>query len=90
MSEILFEIAKKYARLKKTKILDHKIYGDEIVFVLVTGPKLRMTQAELESEIKTIERAKQAELDALTKESEEAEVTKPKKAEVTKPKKGDT
>lgn len=47
----MLKLAEKYAKLKKTKVLDHKVYDDKIVFVLESGPKLTMTEAELKTAI---------------------------------------
>lgn len=71
----MLDLAKKYAKLMKATILDHKIYGDEIVFVLSTGPKLRFTKEQLESEIEKHTPTEQAE--------------KPVKPKAEKPKKGE-
>lgn len=47
----MLELAQKYAALKYTTILAHKIVGKEITFVLASGPKLTMTESQLKTAI---------------------------------------
>lgn len=68
---MLEKLAEQYAKLSKTKILDSKIYGNEIVFVLQSGPKLRMTEDQLKSAIGK----------ATPKDEAEPKAKKPAKAE---------
>lgn len=49
----MLELAKQYAALKGAEILAHKIVGKEITFVLSSGPKLTMTEAELRRALET-------------------------------------
>ena len=56
----MLKLAEQYAKLKKTRILDHKIKDDAIVFVLESGPKLTMTEAELNLAIEQMEPAPKA------------------------------
>lgn len=53
----MLELAQKYARALETTILAHRIEGNKITFVLESGPKLTMTQAELEAELEKLETA---------------------------------
>ena len=45
----MLELAEQYAALKKTRIIEgaYKIVGKEITFVLESGPKLIMTESQL-------------------------------------------
>lgn len=54
------KLAEKYAKLKKTRVLDHVIKDDVIVFVLESGPKLTMTEAELSLAVAKLEPAESA------------------------------
>lgn len=45
----MLDLAKRYAANQDATILAHHVDGDTIIFVLSSGPKLRMTQAELEA-----------------------------------------
>lgn len=47
----MLELAKEYARLSEARVLAHKIDGAEIIFVLSSGPKLRMSKEQLETAI---------------------------------------
>lgn len=50
----MLKLAEQLAKLKNTKVIAHQIYGDEIVFVLESGPKLRYTEAQLQTEIEKL------------------------------------
>jgi len=58
----LFSLATKYARLKGTRIIEgaYKIHDEDgtIVFVLESGPKLRMTGAEMSQAIDAVVQSK--------------------------------
>ena len=45
----MLELAQKYAALKKTRVIEgaYKVTGKEITFVLESGPKLTMTESQL-------------------------------------------
>lgn len=45
----MLKLAEEYAALKKTRIIEgaYKIVGKEITFVLESGPKLTMTESQL-------------------------------------------
>lgn len=47
---MLLKLAQAYAEAQGKTILDHKIYGDEIVFILSTGQKYRMDEEKLIAE----------------------------------------
>jgi len=51
----MLELAQRYAALKGAAILAHKITGKEITFVLSSGPKLTMTERQLQLAIHNIE-----------------------------------
>lgn len=53
----LLDLAQKYARLKQSKILGHRLSedGSVIIFTLVSGQKNIFTEAELEAAIAKIE-----------------------------------
>lgn len=51
----MFKLAEQYASLLGTHILDHKIYDDEIVFILASGKKLRFNESQLKKEISALE-----------------------------------
>jgi len=51
----MLELAKQYAALKGAAILAHKVNGKEITFVLSTGPKLTMTESQLQLAISNLE-----------------------------------
>jgi len=53
----MLNLAEKYAKLKKTKILFHLVKGEQIVFILASGPKLTMTEAELKTAIASAQSA---------------------------------
>ena len=52
----MLELAQQYAALKKTRIIEdaYKIVGKEITFVLESGPKLTMTESQLNLAINKI------------------------------------
>jgi len=54
----LFSLATRYARFKGTRIIEgaYKIHDEDgtIVFVLESGPKLRMTEAEMSQAIDAV------------------------------------
>lgn len=50
----MLELAKQYAKLKKTTILAHREEGKEITFVLASGPKLTMTESQLKLAIENM------------------------------------
>jgi len=47
-------LAQEYAKLKKTKVIAHRITGKEITFVLESGPKLTLTESQLKLAIETL------------------------------------
>lgn len=51
----MLELAQKYAALKGAAILAHHIEGKEITFVLSTGPKLTLTESQLQLAISNLE-----------------------------------
>ena len=51
----MLQLAEQYAELKGTKVIASRVDGDKIIFVLESGPKLTMTQAELEEAITSME-----------------------------------
>lgn len=52
----MLELAKKYAALHGAAILAHRIKGKEITFVLSSGPKLTMTESQLQLAISNVEK----------------------------------
>jgi hypothetical protein len=46
--ESLLTLAHQYAARKGTKVLSHRLDGDQITFILESGPKLTMTSVELQ------------------------------------------
>jgi hypothetical protein len=74
--------AQRFAQLKKTKVIAHKVADDHqsITFVLESGPKLTMTGEELSKEIATMEKAIAREQAILAIDNPE-----PKKAKEAKP-----
>jgi len=58
----LFSLATRYARFKGTRIIEgaYKIHDEDgtIVFVLESGPKLRMTEAEMSQAIDAVVQSK--------------------------------
>ena len=70
--------AQRYAALKKTKVFEteggYKLQEDgSITFVLMSGPKLNMTEKELNDEIKAMEKARAIENQILEIKGEEPE-----------------
>ena len=54
----MLKLAEQLAKLKGTKILVHRLTGEgTIIFVLASGPKLNMTEFELEEEIQMLKQA---------------------------------
>lgn len=53
----MLELAKKYAALHGAAILAHRIEGKEITFVLSSGPKLTMTESQLQLAISNVEQS---------------------------------
>lgn len=51
-------LIKQYARLKGTKVLAQKLYGNRITFVLESGHKLDMSAEELQAEIDAMQSAR--------------------------------
>lgn len=51
----MLALAEQYAALKGAAILAHRIEGKEITFVLSTGPKLTMTESQLQLAISNME-----------------------------------
>lgn len=58
----MLKLAEKYAKLKKAKVLAHRISdnGKEITFVLSTGQKLTMTESQLNLAIAEIQKTDSA------------------------------
>lgn len=50
----MLELAKQYAALQGAAILTHRIEGKEITFVLSTGPKLTLTESQLQLAIRNL------------------------------------
>jgi hypothetical protein len=52
----MLKLAEEYAALKKTRVIEgaYKIVGKEITFVLESGPKLTMTESQLNLAINKI------------------------------------
>ena len=57
----MLKLAERYAKLKRTRVLSHRMDGDSIIFVLASGPKLRKTEAELNQAIAALEMPDEAE-----------------------------
>lgn len=56
----MLELANQYAALLQTSILASRQDGDTIIFVLASGPKLTMTEAQLRAAIKSMQEQPQA------------------------------
>ena len=52
----MLNLAEKFAKAKGTRVIAHRMDGEQIVFVLEAGPKLRMTEAELKQALAEIQK----------------------------------
>ena len=65
------QLAKRYAELKGTRVIDSWLHENSITFVLESGPKLTMSTRQLEeaiAELKAISLANRKEIIATTQE----------------------
>lgn len=53
----MLKLAERYAQLKGTTILSHRMDGDQIVFVLGSGGKFSFSKLELERQVLLLESA---------------------------------
>jgi len=83
----MLNLANQYARLKGTKILAHVEKNSTIIFVLASGPKLTMTEAQLRTEISKMEKTISKEVKKITPPSPKPK-SKPKSKATTSKSKG--
>lgn len=56
----MLQLAERFAALKETKLIAHRIEGNSIIFVLQSGGKFAMSTRELEDAIAKLEYAEPA------------------------------
>jgi hypothetical protein len=83
----MLQLAEKYAKLLKTKVIDHRIHDNVITFVLESGQKLTMSTRQLEDKIAELTEREVGDVDRFDLPSKspvsdeqepEAKVSKPK------------